>query len=306
MRSRLWRALVLAIASSLATAIAPAGAQTPISGAIFTTDATGQEVNLNVYAAATDVYLDGGPGLNAPPGAAGLPAGTYVFMVTDPSGKTLLSTDAAQCRQVDVNSSGIFVDVAPSAAAGCAHNTVADVNDPGGITVQLFPFSTTPNNGSEYKAWVTPFQFFQCPLTVVDCSAAGTKHGFAPAESKTDNFKLQQKNIREIDTTFFSDLNGNGSLDPGEPLLTGLSVTWIDTLGASNLKWVDPNIQFQAHVEAVETGTHEIVITNQPGCTVGLVQLDGADLAVGPQTVSISIPLNVKNVSHYVLVACTP
>src|SRR6478752_6470209 len=74
----------------------------PIAGAIFTTLSNGSEVNFNIYAAKTDVYLNGGPGLGAPLGAAGLPDNTYVFQVTDPSGKTLLSTDAASCRQVSV------------------------------------------------------------------------------------------------------------------------------------------------------------------------------------------------------------
>jgi hypothetical protein len=50
-------------------------------------------VNLNIYDAKEDVYLNGGPGINAPDDAAGLPAGTYSFQVTDPSGKTLLSSD---------------------------------------------------------------------------------------------------------------------------------------------------------------------------------------------------------------------
>ncbi len=50
---------------------------TPLSGAIFTTDVTGVPVNLNHYAAKEDVYLNGGPGINAPDDAAGLPAGTY-------------------------------------------------------------------------------------------------------------------------------------------------------------------------------------------------------------------------------------
>ena len=43
--------------------------------------------------------------------AAGLDDGVYVFQVTDPSGKTLLSTDAVQCRQFTV-SGGIIVTTA--------------------------------------------------------------------------------------------------------------------------------------------------------------------------------------------------
>src|SRR6185312_8221956 len=88
----------------------PAHADAP-SGAIFTTVADGSEVNFNIYDLKTDVYLDGGPGPGAPQGAAGLDDGVYVFMVTDPSGKTLLSTDPAACRQFRVTN-GIITSVA--------------------------------------------------------------------------------------------------------------------------------------------------------------------------------------------------
>ncbi len=89
--------LFAASAVLLGTVLIPTAASAdPISGAIFTTDVTGTEVNANQYAAKPDVYLNGGPGLNAPIGAAGLsPDGTYVFQVTDPSGKVLLSQDPA-------------------------------------------------------------------------------------------------------------------------------------------------------------------------------------------------------------------
>ena len=81
----------------------PANAAPPLSGAIFTTTVDGDVVNGNViYDAKTDVYLDGGPGPNAPSTAAGLPDGSYHYQVTDPSGKTLLSTDPVRCRRFDV------------------------------------------------------------------------------------------------------------------------------------------------------------------------------------------------------------
>src|SRR6266446_1568148 len=69
------------------------------SGAIFTTVFDGSEVNVNQYPSKADVYLDGGPGIGAPQTAAALDDGTYYFQVTDPSGKTLLSTDSIACRR---------------------------------------------------------------------------------------------------------------------------------------------------------------------------------------------------------------
>lgn len=154
-------AAILCVASAVLLSMVltktPAGAD-PVSGAIFTTDSTGLEVNANQYAAKTDVYLNGGPGVNAPVGAAGLsPDGTYVFQVTDPSGKVLLSQDAAQCREVTV-SGGVITGV----TGPCPHNTGLSLS-PGEMTVQLCTppdgiscFDDTPNNGGVYKVWMTP------------------------------------------------------------------------------------------------------------------------------------------------------
>src|SRR6266508_2800918 len=176
-------ALSMAVPAALllATAAPATAAPTPISGAIFTTDVTGVPVNLNIYAAKEDVYLNGGPGINAPDSAAGLPADTYAFQVTDPSGKTLLSSDAVTCRLFTVDASGVIQAVVP--AGGCEHATGTDGED-AGVTVQLFPYDDTPNNGGVYKVWVTP-------VRLLDCDAPGNKHCFVPAFSKTDNFKVR-------------------------------------------------------------------------------------------------------------------
>ncbi|MBR9874682.1 MAG: hypothetical protein GYB23_10480 [Vibrionaceae bacterium] len=64
-----------------------------LDGAIFTTTPAGDIVNENVrYESKQEVFLDGGPGPNAPGHAAALPKGDYYFQVTDPSGKCLLSS----------------------------------------------------------------------------------------------------------------------------------------------------------------------------------------------------------------------
>src|SRR5262245_42087191 len=94
-----------------------------VSGAIFTTSVNGTRVNQNSFADKCDVYLDGGPGQNAPVGAAGLPDGDYYFQVTDPSGKTLLSTDAVQFRKFHV-AGGIITGL----AAPGQHGTGVDVD----------------------------------------------------------------------------------------------------------------------------------------------------------------------------------
>ncbi len=279
MKRRLLTIPLVAAAALVAGALPASADPTPISGAIFTTDVTGVPVNLNIYAAKEDVYLNGGPGINAPVGAAGLPAGTYSFQVTDPSGKTLLSTDAVSCRQFTVDASGVIQSVA--AGGACAHATGISGDD-AGITVQLFPFADTPNNGGVYKVWVTP-------TALLNCSAPGNKHCFVPGDSKTDNFKVREGAIVEIDTRFFK--GGTGPID-------GLAAVWTDTNGASNVKYSEFNpavLAFhEAHVEAAEQGSHLITVVNQAGCTVrSAVGPNGKTyLASGG---SVVVPVSVKN-----------
>ena len=236
---------------------AQAAPPTSITGAIFTTDSTGTPVNLNIYDAKEDVYLNGGPGINAPDDAAGLPDCKYYFQVTDPSGKELLSTDAIECRQFVVVG-GVITDT----AGPCPH-VEGTSGDDSGISVQLFPYLDTPNNGGVYKVWVTPVDLYDTTL-----SAPGSRHGFIPKYSKVDNFKVKTQIIVEIDARFW---HRDGYL------LDGLAAEWTDTNGATNIKWSEYNpavLAFhEAHVEAAEEGTHKIKITNQPGCTID--RLDG-------------------------------
>jgi len=305
MRARGLLSLVAVVATIMLGAFAsgkPVAFADPVSGAIFTTNANDTEVNVNQYASKTDVYLNGGPGLGAPVGAAGLPPGVYVFQVTDPSGKNLLSTDPAKCRQFTVGTAGFMIDVAPSVAAGCGHVTGSD-SVTKGITVQLMPFNDTTNNGGVYKAWATPVGDYVCSLNVVDCgSINGGVHGFIHSDSKTDNFKVKNEPVREIDTTFHDNATG--------ALLMGMSETWTDTLGASNVKWTYDNanigLYHQAHVESVEPGTHLITISNQSGCTVTEIDLNSKVVATGPGTVAVTIP-NTNNktaMSWYIDVYC--
>jgi hypothetical protein len=288
--------LALALTAVL---VVPLYASAP-SGAIFTTVSDGSEVNFNIYPSKEAVYLDGGPGIGAPQGAAGLDDGTYVFQVTDPSGKVLLSTDLAKCRRFTV-SGGIITGVVVT--GGCEHLTGLDV-DHGATTVQLMPYSDTPNNGGVYKAWVTLENDYVAGcaalgvangLEAVDCGqAAGNLHGFVPANTKTDNFKVKSGQSPEIDTTF---RNSSGEQ------LDGMGLTWVDTLGASNRKWsyvvYFGNVHV-AHIEAVEDGTHQIQIANQTGCTVGGILVNGKSLKNGgPQTVIAHITNGTKKNGFY-------
>jgi hypothetical protein len=158
----------------------------PLPGAIFTTNADGTRVNQNIFPDKCSVYLDGGPGPNAPQGAAGLTAGDYFFQVTDPSGQTLLSTDPVVSRQFRV-SGGIITGV-----SGLGNHLTGLDQDHGARTIQLCPYLDTPNPGGVYKVWVTPVDDFHGDPTKVDNACGhGCFHGFLPAASKTDNFKIR-------------------------------------------------------------------------------------------------------------------
>jgi hypothetical protein len=180
-------ALLLAGVSSLTAGL---------TGAIFTTNSTGTVVNGNQYDSPCSVYLDGGPGLHAPAHAAGLPNGSYYFQVTDPSGKTLLSTDPVGNRSFLVNAGVI---TAYTGTGGPVHVTGPDLVHPelGAITIRLanlscpIDFNVTSNNGGAYKVWVTAASSFIGDPTLIDNSCGtGCFHGFVPSASKTDNFKV--------------------------------------------------------------------------------------------------------------------
>lgn len=282
----------------LSVIAATAMAQPAFSEAIWTSLEDGSEVNFNIYASKELVYLNGGPGKGAGTNAKGLDKGTYVFMVTDPSGKTLLSTDPASCRRVTVDG-GVFTGVV--ATGGCEHK-VPPVPLPGGsVPVQLLPYEDTPNNGGEYKAWLTPVEDYGCDLSIVDCDQ--NTHGFVPSDSKTDNFKVGPRAPHEIDTRFYDE---NGAI------MDGLGITWTDTLGARNDKysyWA-PEVQVyhEAHVEAPEVGIHQIEIVDQPGCSVQEVYVAGVKTKQnGPQTVSVRVtqPFIKKQNTTFVDVHCT-
>ncbi|MHC4931948.1 MAG: hypothetical protein ACYTGV_07155 [Planctomycetota bacterium] len=251
-----WAGGALALALLLGTLV---WAAPPLSGAIFTTTVDGSIVNENVrYQKKEDVYLDGGPGPNAPSTAAGLPAGDYYFQVTDPSGKDLLSTDHISCRRIHVNSYGVIDKVYSGTnyvkqkgslvAVPCTHKQGVDKDHTalGAITVQLFPYDDTPNQGGVYKVWVTRVEDFAgkwdddyvptkggIPVNG-EYYAPANYHGFIPAKSKTDNYKVKHRGKTpepaELTIRKFHDSNVNGIWDAGEDEITGWSVSVVDPL----------------------------------------------------------------------------
>lgn len=237
------RSLTIAIASIglLCGGLAPALQAQPVTGAIFTTLGDGTVVNANHFESKCAVYLDGGPGPNAPAKAAGLPDGEYYFQVTDPSGKTLLSTDPVSNRRFQV-SGGVIV--AYTGFGGPVHPVGVD-NDHaelGAITIRLAnstceaDFLNSPNNGGAYKVWATPVSdFVGDPSNVDNPCGNGCYHGFLPSKSKTDNFKASAGTatfcltvVKEIQTE-----------DGGWSPVAEWPIYVTDPLGITNLYFTD-------------------------------------------------------------------
>ena len=160
----------------------------PLPGAIFSTDSTCTDVNLNIFDDKEDVYIDGGP---AHPGAAGLPDGSYCVQVTDPSGQSVLGmSDPGAVTVAD----GEFVQ--------CYQLTSILKTASSGFTVP--GFDDTPNPGGEYKVWVS-----------TDCN-------FDNNSTKTDNFQVKAGCPRaSVSVTTFYDTNANGVRDAGEQDIVG-------------------------------------------------------------------------------------
>jgi hypothetical protein len=177
-----------------------AQADPPLPGAVFTTDAPCTAVNLNIYAAKGDVYINGGP---AHPGAAGLlPNTSYYVQVTDPSGAPTLGTSIGMANQrpAVTDSVGNFVSCYQLQAI-VGNLGVAGYND-------------TPNPGGEYKVWVS------------------TDSTFANSSTKTDNFKIRctencpppTSTDGKITIRKFYDRNTDGVRQGDEPFLPDASL----------------------------------------------------------------------------------
>jgi len=179
----------------------PVGGGGPVSGAIYTSLPGCLAINHNIYSAATDVYLNGGP-----QGNTNLSNGSYYVAVTTPGGNLLgwssSRSGAAATPFIVTNGVGNciqlwdVVDKASSIYAGLPQTG----------------FDATDNPGGEYKVWISKTD------------------DFASSETKTDNFK-----VREIECTHdcgptpsalvavykFYDVNGDGIKNGTDSYLTG-------------------------------------------------------------------------------------
>ena len=258
-KQKMFSAAIGLMMLSLTTSAAMAA---QVTGAIFTTLIDGSSVNHNIYLAKQDVYLNGGPNsANAPCNAAGLPNGDYYFQVTDPSGKKVLSTDALEQRKVRVQD-GIITEYLGSPmppAATSPHNL--GVGKCGSVTVQLMPFSDTPNPGGEYKVWMQSVVGF---------------NGFQPSKSKTDNFKAPG----DVDT------DGDGLTDAYEQ-----SVSYTNPDGSFRTNPNDPDSDGDGLTDGEEVNDHHTDPTNPD--TDGDGMTDGYE--VGTSKTNPLVPDNIPD-----------
>jgi hypothetical protein len=320
MRSKIRAGAVLAAGTAMVLGALGSAHAGQLSGAIFTTTVDGDIVNENVhYDAKTDVYLDGGPGPNAPASAAGLPEGDYYFQVTDPSGKDLLSSDHISCRKVHVNAAGVIDFVFPGTnyvwhagqwvSEPCLHASGIDIDhsELGAITVQLYPFDDTPNPGGVYKAWMTPVGYYAGDP--INAPAPGAKkieynvngenwqpgnfHGFIPAWSKTDNYKVKEPgkpfDPPEINVLKFHDRNFNGVQDAGEEDVTGWAIVVTDPIGVVSDEYTPVLI-------VTDSGTYTIVEDTPDGTQQTVSTLDGAIVSLYPAANPV-VHVNVEGLS---------
>lgn len=261
----------------------------PLPGAIFTTDADGAIVNGNTKylskCGLTGVWLDGGPPVNAPSTAAGLPDGDYFFQVTDPSGRVLLSTDPVNNRCVSIQS-GIIVGNCTSPTG--THNLRPSVDAGGGVVVELCPYLDTPNNGGVYKAWATPVaNFVGNPALVDNRCGNGCFHGFVPASSKTDNFKV--KDVRTYCINVHKDvIDDKGGVSPGPDWL----ITIQGSLGDTTELYTDQD--GNAELCILPAGFYTVSETLQPGTTVYATAVNGVPTAPST-TVNVQLKTGLRN-----------
>ena len=134
----------------------------PTTGAIWTTDESGDRVNQNIYNSKDDVFLNGGP--NNDQGGNSLADGDYYIQVTTPGGDVL----GKSCGTVTVQD-GKFTKLIQLSSFL--------YTDSSGFEEQ--GYNDTTNPGGEYKVW------------------ASRNSEFPSNESKTDNFKVKSSDPEE-------------------------------------------------------------------------------------------------------------
>ncbi len=240
-----------------------------MSGAVWTTDINGT-VNQNVnYPSKPDVFLNGGP--NGKSGGGGLPDGEYHWKVTSPNGIWLGGSGAQD---------GSGVNPANSRTINVTDGKFSGQFSMWPWNAPHSQFKDTPNNGNEYKVWVS-----QNPQ-------------FPGSDTKTDNFKVLREpgvSIEKVDsidpilkdttTTYTITVTNTGNTDLDNTVVTdtlpaGLSYVSStpapDSISGNTLTWdfdtifIDTGAEqriINMVVSGTVVGTHrnEVAVTTDEG-----------------------------------------
>jgi hypothetical protein len=236
-RTRLLIALGVMTAVFAAT-VAPALASPPVSGAVFTTNAACTGVDLNIYAAKTDVYIDGGP---AKLGAAGLPDGSYYVQVTDPSGATVLGKTLTAS-----------VSVVNGEFAQCYQLTDILYTGSSGFTAK--GYDDTPNNGGEYKVWVSNVSTFDNNSTKTDNFKVGPPGTTPPGKALEGQKTATGHSTRTYNWTLSKSCSPSRTLTNANTAQFSCSVTVTETGFSDGSYYVDGSIDAINNNNADVTG----------------------------------------------------
>jgi len=206
--------------SSTADGSPVVAASAVIFGSIGTAVTGGAPVQ--VFTRRADVFVTAGPTATPCFFPAYLSDGKYYFQVTDPSGRTLLSTDPVSERAFTVKGGVI------SSYDGTTHATDGKTAC-GSLAIALSPYNDAGARKALYIVWVTPVAAFEgTPSQVDPVCGTGCFHGFHTDTSLTAGFRVEDK--PSCDDSFcvsgvaFNDANGNGVQDSGEAGLPGVPI----------------------------------------------------------------------------------
>jgi uncharacterized repeat protein (TIGR01451 family) len=185
-----------------------------LTGAIFTSVAGCGKTNVNIYDTKPDVYLNGGP---VPGGNGQLPDGSYYVQITDPSGATVLGTSVGATNDTPF--------VVEGGLGNCIQLSDVLVR---GSDPMLAGYDDTPNNGGEYKVWISMTPDFS-------------------DRWKTDNFKVRAKEtncpaggcLNEIPDITVEKSAGSSTVTIGQPVSFTITVTSVGTATANNVTLTD-------------------------------------------------------------------